>query len=217
MTFHKNDISIVIADDHPMPLKGLYDELISNNYKVIGKANNGMKALELIITLKPTLALLDIEMPLLNAFEIYRIAKEKQTETKFILLSYHKEKEYVLQAKTLKIDAYLLKEDSFLTIENCINAVMKNETFFSPYFNDILLHHTSDELKQFSQLTASEISILKRIAQNHSTKDIAAEIGVSIRTIDKHRANIINKMKLPKGTNTLTNWALMNKNAISQL
>jgi DNA-binding NarL/FixJ family response regulator len=213
----KTDISFVIADDHPILLKGLYDELISQDYNVVGKADNGMKALELILTLKPKLALLDIEMPLLNAFEIYKMAINKNSQTKFVLLSYHKEKEYVLQAKSLKISAYLLKEDSFLTLENCINTVMNNGEFFSPFFNDSLLSSTDDKLKQFNQLTASEISILKRIAQNHSTKEIALQIGVSVRTIDKHRANIINKIGLAKETNSLTNWALINKDAIIKL
>ena len=217
MGFDKKEATIVIADDHPMLLRGLYDELSSNGYNVIGQADNGMKALELILTLKPKLALLDIEMPLLNAFEIFKMARDKRSETKFILLSYHKEKEYVLQSKALRINAYLLKEDSFFTIEKCMESVMQNEEFFSPHFHDTMIDNSTDELKQFNQLTASEVSILKRIAQNQSSKDIASDIGVSIRTIDKHRANIINKLGLSKSTNTLTSWALMNKNLISQL
>ncbi|WP_422105454.1 response regulator [Winogradskyella sp.] len=217
MTINKKDISIVVADDHPMLLKGLFDELIENGYNVVGQADNGMKALELILTLEPKLALLDIEMPLLSAFEVVKMAKDKLTETKFILLSYHKEEEYVLQAKALKINAYLLKEDSFFTIERCIDKVINEESFFSPHLKNTLLRNTSDKLKQFSQLTASEISILKRIAQSKSSKVIAEELGVSIRTIDNHRTNIIKKIELSKETNTLTNWALLNKKAISEL
>ncbi|WP_353777644.1 response regulator [Winogradskyella sp. 3972H.M.0a.05] len=213
----KKEASIVIADDHPMLLKGLYDELTSNGYNIIGQADNGMRALELILTLKPKLALLDIEMPLLNAFEVFKMAREKRTETKFILLSYHKEKEYILQARALNIGAYLLKEDSFFTIEKCIESVLNNEEFFSPYFQDSALSNTKDELKQLSHLTASEVSILKRIALNQSSKAIADDIGVSIRTIDKHRANIINKLGLSKSTNTLTSWALLNKDIIGEL
>ncbi|MEO1030191.1 MAG: response regulator transcription factor [Bacteroidota bacterium] len=217
MTINKKDISIVIADDHPMLLRGLFEQLAENGYNIVGQADNGMKALELILTLEPALVLLDIEMPLLNAFEVFKMAKDKLTETKFILLSYHKEKEYVLQAKSLKINAYLLKDDSFFTIEQCIDAVMNNEEFFSPYFKNSLLRNTNDKLKQFSQLTGSEITILKRIAQNKSSKAIAEELGVSIRTIDSHRTNIIKKIGLSKETNTLTNWALLNKDAISEL
>ncbi|WP_422107571.1 response regulator [Winogradskyella sp.] len=217
MTIDKKNISIVIADDHPMLLRGLFEQLVENGYSVVGQADNGMKALELILTLKPALVLLDIEMPLLNAFEVFKMAKDKLTETKFVLLSYHKEKEYVLQAKSLKINAYLLKDDSFFTIEQCIHAVMNNEEFFSPYFKDSLLRNTNDKLRQFSQLTGSEITILKRIAQNKSSKTIAEELGVSIRTIDSHRTNIIKKIGLSKETNTLTNWALLNKKAISEL
>ncbi|GAB5400966.1 MAG: response regulator transcription factor [Aureisphaera sp.] len=217
MGYKKEDISIVLADDHPLLLKGLYEELTEHNYNVIGQASDGVKAIELILTHKPKLALLDIEMPMLNAFEIFKIVQGKRSDTKFILLSYHKEKEIVQRAKALKIPAYLLKEDSFFTIEACIKAVMENKTFYSPSLSSELLDHSEHGLKLLNRLTASEFSILKRISQNQSSKAIAAEIGVSVRTIDKHRANIINKLGLAKGTNSLSIWAVMNKDIIAGL
>lgn len=213
----KKDISIVIADDHPILLKGLYDQLTSNGYNVIGKASNGMQALELILTTSPTIALLDIDMPLLNGFEVIKTATDKKISTKFIILSFHKETEYITQAKTLNINGYLLKEDSFMEIENCILSVWEGNSYFSKSFTNSSLLHADNELKKLQFLTPSETTILKLIAQQVSTTDIAHSLSVSKRTIEKHRSNIISKLELDRETNTLTKWTINNKSIILDL
>src|SRR5690554_2281934 len=213
----KLNISIIIPDDHPVMLKGLYDELSGNGYNVVGKAINGMQALELILTLKPTIALLDIDMPLLTGFEVIKMAKEKNVATKFVVLSFHKENNYIAQAKTLQINGYLLKEDSFSVVEDCIKRVVNDQIYFSPSFEDAALHDVSEELKRLGYLTSSEKTILKLIAQQNSTQDIADHLCVSGRTVEKHRSNIINKLELGTGANTLARWALTNKNTIKEL
>ncbi|MDD7886227.1 response regulator transcription factor [Flavivirga sp. 57AJ16] len=211
----KQNISIVIADDHPLLLKGLFEELSENNYNIVGQANNGVQVLELIVKQCPDLALLDIDMPMLNAFEIIGIVKEKQIDTKFILLSFHKEKDYVTQAKALNINGYLLKEDSFMTIEKCILSVVNGGSFFSPSLDENSLLNADNDLRLLSRLTGSEKKILKLISDNFSSNDIANHLNVSLRTIDKHRSNIINKLELKKTTNSLTNWALIHKNILT--
>ncbi|CAL2104924.1 Regulator [Tenacibaculum sp. 190524A02b] len=213
----KKDISIVIADDHPILLKGLHDQLTSNGYNVIGQAANGMQALELILTLSPTIALLDIDMPLLNGFEVIKTAIDKKISTKFIILSFHKETEYIAQAKTLNINGYLLKEDSFMEIENCILSVWEGNSYFSKSFNNSSLLYADNELRKLQYLTPSETTILKLIAQQTSTTDIANSLSVSKRTIEKHRSNIISKLELDRETNTLTKWTLNNKSIILDL
>ncbi|WP_435578275.1 response regulator [Gilvibacter sp.] len=210
----KKDISIVIADDHPMLLNGLFQELEANGYQVTGRADNGMRALELILLNKPSVALLDIDMPMLTGFEVVKMAKEKEVNTKFIVLSFHKEAEYVVQAKTLQIDGYLLKEDSFFEIERCIAAVMKGETYFSKSFGSESLDVANDELRKIKLLTSSELTILKLVAKQKSNVEISEMLNVSVRTIEKHRSNIIGKLELEKGTNMLTNWCLLNKKTI---
>ena len=213
----KENISLIIADDHPMLLKGLYDELLINNFSVIGQANNGMQALELILTLKPTIALLDIDMPLLTGFEVIKMAKSKGTSTKFIMLSYHKELDYITQAKALQIDGYLLKEDGFFEIERGIKTVLNNKKYFSSSFDNVSLENASDELKKIKLLTPSEVTILKIIAKGYSNTKLAETLGVSIRTVEKHRSNIINKLDIQGGTNSVTIWALNNKGIILDL
>ncbi|WP_353780236.1 response regulator [Winogradskyella sp. 3972H.M.0a.05] len=210
----KKDITIITADDHPMLLKGLNDELITNGYNILGQANNGIQALELILKLQPKIALLDIDMPILTGFEVIKMAREKGSKTKFIILSFHKESYYIVQAKTFQIDGYLLKEDTFFEIERCINEVLKGNVYFSKSIEDQPLNMASEELKRLSLLTLSEIKILKFIAKEVSNQEIAETLSLSIRTIEKHRSNIIEKLGLKKENNTLTNWALVNRTII---
>jgi DNA-binding NarL/FixJ family response regulator len=209
--------TIVIADDHPMLLKGLYEELTTNKYKVVGQATNGSEALELILKRAPTLAILDIDMPLLSGFEVIKIAKEKNILTKFILQSFHRESEYILQARSLNIQGYLLKEDSFNEIERCITAVLNNKNYYSVSLGNSLLLHVTEELQHLKLLSPSESTILKLIAQQQSTNTIAIHLSVSLRTVEKHRSNIIDKLNLKGQANALTSWAIYNKNLISSL
>jgi DNA-binding NarL/FixJ family response regulator len=213
----KHNISIVIADDHPLLLKGLFEELVSAGYQVKDKASQGMEALEFILRHNPSVALLDIDMPLLTGFDVIKTAKEKGSKTKFVVLSFHKEAEYVAQAKSLQIHGYLLKEDSFSEIENCIEAVIQGKTYFSSSFDSFSLQNASEELRKLQLLTPSEATILKLIAQQSTTSDIADQLSVSSRTIEKHRSNIIAKLSLDNTANSLISWALANKNIISQL
>ncbi|MCW8979882.1 MULTISPECIES: response regulator transcription factor [Altibacter] len=213
----KKNISIVIADDHPLLLAGLHDELENCGYNILGKATNGMEALQLILLHQPMIGLLDIDMPLLTGFEVIKTAKDKGVSTKFIILSFHKETEYITQAKALHINGYLLKEDSFTEIENCIRAVLDDKEYFSMSFDALTLKNASEEIKKLQLLTPSEITILKLIAQQINTNTIAENLFVSSRTVEKHRSNIITKLELEGGTNALTRWALAHKNTILEI
>ncbi|MBZ0327626.1 MAG: response regulator transcription factor [Altibacter sp.] len=213
----KRNISVIIADDHPLILKGLFEELTAAGYNVVETATQGMEALELILTHKPNVALLDIDMPLLTGFDVIKTAKEKGSKTKFIVLSFHKESEYVAQAKALQIQGYLLKEDSFSEIEKCIQAVIDDKTYFSSSFDSFSLQNASDELRKLQLLTPSEATILKLIAQQTTTSEIAEMLSVSSRTVEKHRSNIIAKLGLDQASNSLISWSLANKNIIAQL
>lgn len=211
---YRNDFTIVIADDHPILLKGIYDELTNHGYNVVGKGTNGAEALHLIETNEPDIALLDIDMPVLTGFEVVRAVLERGLKTKFIVLSFHKEAEYIAQAKALQIDGYLLKEDSFAEIEKCMDAVLNNEEYFSSSFDNFTLKNVRNELRKLQLLTPSEMTILKLIAKQTKNNEIADILCVSVRTVEKHRSNIIDKLNLNSGTNMLTSWALLNKNVI---
>lgn len=209
--------TIIIADDHPLLLKGIYNELTHNGYNVIGQANNGSEALQLILNNNPDVAFLDIDMPLLTGLEVVKMAKEKEVKTKFIILSFHKDEGYITQSKTLQIDGYLLKENTFEELEKCIKAVLNDKQYFSSSFNDNLMDNSSVLRKKIKNLSSSEITILKLIAKAQSNIEISTTLFVSERTIEKHRSNIIKKLDLEKKNNSLTNWALLNKETILTL
>lgn len=209
--------TIIIADDHPLLLKGIYNELTDNGYNVIGQANNGSDALQLILNNQPDIAFLDIDMPLLTGLEVVKMAKEKEVNTKFIILSFHKDEGYITQSKTLQIDGYLLKENSFEELEKCIKMIMEGKQYFSSSFNDDTLNNSSFFRKKIKNLSSSEITILKLVAKAQSNQEISKTLFVSERTIEKHRSNIIKKLDLAKENNSLTNWALINKETILAL
>ncbi len=213
----KNDITLVIADDHPMLRKGLYNELIEHGFSVSGQADQGMKALELILTLNPTIAILDIDMPLLSGFDVVKMAREKGAATKFVMLTLHKSTDFLMQARALQIDGYLLKEDNFLEIEQGILKVANGGTYFSKSFEESSLSTASEEIKKLQTLTASERTILKLIAQETSTNAIAESLFVSVRTIEKHRSNIIAKLDIKTETNSLIKWALAHRQIILEM
>ncbi|HLV40115.1 response regulator transcription factor, partial [Xanthomarina sp.] len=203
-----------IADDHPIMLRGLRKELEQAGYTIVGTAENGADALEAIVNLKPKIAFLDIEMPLLNGFEVIKQCREKNLKTNFIVMTYHKEKSFVVQAKKLGIDGYLLKEDSMEDIENCIATVLNNEIYYSNSFDNNFEISVEDELKKVALLTPSERKIIRLISQDKSSAEISELLFVSARTIQKHRTNIIEKLNLEPAPDTLIKWAKEYKEVI---
>lgn len=204
-------LKIIVADDHPMLLKGLTEELTANNYKVVETAENGAIALELITKLNPDIAILDIEMPLLTGFEVIKKCEDKNLKTKFIVLTSHKENRFIYKAKTLNISGYLLKDEPFKEIQNCIEAIANGSTYFSSTFNEVFESEITPELEKIKRLSPSERTIIRLIAQGKNSADIAELLLISPRTVQKHRANILNKLDLESSTDALTIWANENK------
>src|SRR5690606_34602856 len=128
---------IVIADDHPILLEGLYNQLVKLGYTDLFKAVNGSEALQLIMEENPDIAILDIEMPIMDGLSITKHCKEVDSNTKFIILSYHKEAEFIAKAKSLNISGYILKEDALTEIENCIRAILNGKEYYSKVFDTV--------------------------------------------------------------------------------
>ena len=206
--------TIIVADDHPMLLKGLTDELSQNGFNVIETAINGTLALEKIITLQPDIAILDIEMPYLTAFEVIKKCHVEKVKTKFIILTSHKDSRYVYKAKTLHISGYLLKDEPFEELQKCITEVIKGSTYFSKSFTSVFEAEISPGLEKIKLLSPSERTILRFIAQEKGSKDIAKDLSISIRTVQKHRTNIIAKLNLASHIDTLNTWANDHKDII---
>lgn len=209
-----SQINLLVADDHPMLLKGLVDELETFNYNVVAAVNNGAKALDEIISKQPDVAILDIEMPLLTGFEVIQKCKDKSLNTKFIVLTSHKEKGFILKAQKLNIHGYILKDEPSVELHKCIQAVIKGDTYFSSEFERVKQDEVSPELNKIKFLSPSERTIVRLVAQGNSSKDIAELISISPRTVEKHRSNIIKKLDLTNEMDALSNWAQEHKDLI---
>lgn len=211
-------IKLLLAEDHPVLLNGLKHELTKLGYSIVGTTSNGTDTFSLLIEKKPDIAILDIEMPFLNAFEI--ISKAQQISgltTKFLLLSYHAEKSYVLMAQQLNLSGYLLKDEAVETIHKAIQAIHKGNIFFSPKITAIQEHDLKQDLKKLSYLTPSERTILRLISQRLSSREISERLTISIRTVQKDRTNIIEKLELISHVDSLSIWVEENKALLSEL
>ena len=211
----RDNISIFIADDHPLLLRGLIDQLKEYGYHMSGAADNGATALDQIVKMQPDIAILDEEMPLLTGFEVIKKCKEKNINTRFIILTSHKEKAFIYEAKKLNISGYIIKDEPFIEIHKCIQSVSKGSPYFSDIFSSVFKNEVSPELQKLKLLSPSERTIVKLIAQNKSTKEIGELLFVSSRTIEKHRSNIISKLDLGYQKKSLSTWANDNKHLIT--
>jgi DNA-binding NarL/FixJ family response regulator len=211
-------IKLLLADDHPVLLNGLKHELTKLGYSIVGKASNGTETFSLLIEKKPDIAILDIEMPFLNAFEIIQKAQQIEgLKTKFLILSYHAEKSYVLMAQQYNISGYLLKDEEIDSIHKAIQSIYKGGTFFSSKITAIQENDLKQDFKKISYLTPSERTILRLISQRLSSREISERLTISIRTVQKHRTNIIEKLELNSHVDSLSIWVEENKVLLNQL
>jgi DNA-binding NarL/FixJ family response regulator len=199
-------IKVILVDDHELVRTGIRS-LMQNisGIEVIAEANNGRDAVRLIDELMPDLVLLDIAMPELNGLEVVsRIAKDN-TNTKVIILSMHKNEEYVVQALKAGASGYLLKDSSANELEIAVSAVIRGETYLSPAISkhvvDNYLRRITDRSAEqdrgpdiFKQLTSRQREILQLIAEGNSTKDIANKLNVSIKTVETHRMQLMDRI-----------------------
>ena len=211
------DLKLLIADDHPLLLGGLKDALIQQGYVQIKALINGAQALDYIIDKEPHIAILDIQMPLLSGFEVIKKCRQLKKETQFSILTSYKEQGFILKAKKLNISGYIMKDEPFVEIDKCIQAVMEGSTYFSGIFDSIVEGEIKIEIQKIKLLSPSERTILRMIAQNQNSKQIAESLTISIRTVQKHRSNIINKLELPSKMDALWLWTQKHQELILSL
>ena len=206
--------SIIIADDHPLVLKGLTDFLKEKEYNLIGSAADGKEAFDLIKSKQPEIAILDIQMPLLTGLEIAEKCKELSLPTKIILITFEKDETIYNQAKTLEIYGYVLKEFALVEIENCISAVLNGKSYFSPELIEFL--EIVEPPKELQVLTPTEIEVLRLIALNKTAKEIGSILFISSRTVEKHKSHIIRKLDLESKAGSLALFAKENEEFLAK-
>lgn len=208
---------IVIADDHTIMREGLRALLEAEaEFEVIGAADNGRDAVRLATLLKPDLVLMDLAMPHMDGMSAIRELKRRSSEIRILVLTMHKTEEHVRAALQAGADGYLLKCTSRSELLIAIMSVMRGKTFISPAVADRIVAGYLDRdggegamRARSDTLTEREKQVLKLIAEGRRNRDIAEYLFVSVKTVEKHRANLMSKLDL-HNTAALTSFAIAN-------
>ena len=193
---------IILADDHLLFRKGLKRIIEdSQNLSVIGEAGDGLQLLELLKKTKPDMVILDISMPKLRGLEAAHEIKSVDPDVKILILTMHRNKEYLLQALSAKADGYLLKEDTDAQLIAAIESIRGGKIFLSPLMSDDLsqdllglMENTDRSLDK--TLSTREKEVLTLLAEGKSSREIADLLYISLRTVEHHRASINKKLKV---------------------
>jgi len=205
---------IVLADDHVMFRQGVKSILEKDkNLEVVGETGDGLELIQLLKNMTADMVILDISMPHLRGLEATREIKMLSKDIKVLILSMHKDKEYMRSAISAGAEGYLLKEDADTELFDAIERIRQEGRYISP----LLLEELTDKLFQldnegqlfrdYENLTTREREVLKLISEGLSNKDIADRLFVSVRTVEHHRANIMRKLHI-KSTASLVKYAI---------
>ena len=216
-----SEIRILIADDHPIFRQGLRQLFASvAGMTVVSEAGDGRAALAEIEAHKPDVAVLDVNMPDLDGFAVARAVKEKHLPIGLIFLTMHNDEDLLNEALDLGVKGYVLKDSAVTELIGAVRAVLSGEHFISPALSKHLINRRSraDTLERskpgLKDLTPTERRILPLIADNKTSREIADELFISVRTVENHRSNICQKLEL-HGAHALLKFALEKKSELS--
>lgn len=215
-------IRILVADDHTIVRSGVISLLSLNpDFEVVGEAENGREAIELVRTKNPDVVLMDIGMPVLNGLEATRRIKKEFPQVKVLVLSGYDNDEYILQMIQSGANGYILKNSFLDDLYSAIRSVNEGMAFFSPSVSKIIVesyvNQPDDDASKKSKrlLTPREREILQLIAEGHLHHQIAERLSISVRTVDTHRQNIMKKLDI-HDTAGLVTYAIKNGIVIMQ-
>ena len=208
-------ITVLLAEDHLIVREG-FRSLLKNesDLELVGEAENGRQAVQLTKKLRPAVVVLDIAMPQLNGLEAARQIMEAVPTTRIIMLSAHSDDAYIEQATAAGAMGYLIKQTSSHDLCKAIREVHAGKTFFSPSIGKHLKHQYEKSperaglsKKRASNLSAREVEVLQLIAEGKPNKETADELGISIKTVEKHRQHLMEKLDI-HDTASLTRFAI---------
>lgn len=201
--------TILLADDHPLLLEGLDNVIDNTRFNVIKTVTNGVDALKYLFSNAVDVAILDIEMPGFDGFQVVKKCTEAELETKFIILTSYNEPNLFKYATGLNIHGYLLKEDAKKEINLSIESVLDGTIYTSKSI--LTQQQLLGKSSHFYNFTPSEIKILKLLANKLTSPDISKKLFLSERTTEKHRSNILAKIYKSETDVNLNVWAVENK------
>lgn len=207
--------TIIIADDHPITLQGMKSYIENLGYKIIGTFTDGESLYNGILEKNPDIIITDLSMPKLNGIEVLEKLRKENNDVKIILYTMYHEKSFLIKAKSLGVNGYILKDFALEELSQCLDKIKNNENWFSNKLEVATkINKYDNEKTKMMLLTASEKKILSLITKEKNTKEIAELLFVSEKTIEKHRSNIITKLGLPNERNILMRFALNNKDLL---
>jgi two-component system response regulator NreC len=190
-------IRVVLADDHQLVRQGLKALLEREGFHVAGEASDGQEALRLVPNVSPDVAILDISMPILNGLEAARELKKYSPRTKTILLTQHDEDQYVIEALRAGVRGYVLKNQATTDLVHAIQQVCRGEIYLSPSISRTVVEaFLSKTALPTDPLTSRERQVLQLIGEGKSSKEIAALLGISIKTAESHRTRLMRKLDI---------------------
>jgi DNA-binding NarL/FixJ family response regulator len=198
---HRESIHVVLADDHALVRAGIRALLEKiDQVEVVGEAGDGQRALELVQELNPDLILLDIAMPGLSGFDVLKETTEKFPNVKVIILTVHDSEDYALHALRSGAAGYVPKSAASAELEMAIEHVMRGEKYLSPSIARKVvfeyLKGTHSGRAKLAELTPRQREVLTLISEGHSTKDIARILNISVKTVETHRAQLMERLDI---------------------
>jgi two-component system, NarL family, response regulator DegU len=213
-------LRIMIADDHPIFREGLIKTIERDaGFSVVGQAGDGSEALKLIAELRPDLAVLDVSMPVMDGIEVARRVMEQAIPTDLVFLTMYKEPQYFNAALDLGVRGYIIKDCVAAEILSCLKTVRDGRYYVSPVISHLLIERSRKAemlvtaTPSLDTLTPAEHSILKLLSRNHTNKEIAEKLFISVRTVENHRTHICQKLGI-KGHNKLLEFAFEHKSVL---
>jgi DNA-binding NarL/FixJ family response regulator len=205
---------IVIEEDHTILRQGLRALLKANdNLEVVGEAEDGLEAIRCVENKDPDLLLLDLNMPRMDGLSVIREVKKRHPGTRIIVLTMHKQEEYIIEAFKSGAEGYCLKASSHDELILAINAVLSDKFYVSPEISEKVLEGFLEGKKKIREksswdtLTQREREVLKLVGEGYQNKEISDYLCISVKTVEKHRANIMEKLDLHSAS-TLTAYAI---------
>jgi DNA-binding NarL/FixJ family response regulator len=205
---------VVIAEDHAILRQGLRSLLDSrDDLEVVDEAEDGLEAVRSVEKHNPDLLILDLSMPRMDGLSAIKETKKRFPKTRIVVLTMHKKEEYILEVFKSGAEGYCLKSSDYEELLMAVNAVLSGKRFISPEVSDKVLegflegHRTIKEKSSWDTLTQREREVLKLVGEGNKNKKIADYLCISVKTVEKHRANIMEKLDLHTAS-ALTGYAI---------